>query len=131
MKSLSILSFALFCIGAQAATSVLPNNATYFWAPGQSFRGGIPSRPVSSTVTSIASLQGALNNAPAGTAVVLAAGTYTTGSTISVPANVSLRGAGANSTIITYTGTGSAIWAGVGRAWHPRVNVTAGSTQRF
>jgi hypothetical protein len=110
-------------------TRLLPNTANYFWAPGQSFRGGIPSRPVSSTVTSIASLQGALNNAPAGTAVALAAGTYTTGSTISVPANVSLRGAGANSTTITYTGTGAAIWAGVGEAWHPRVNVTAGSTQ--
>jgi hypothetical protein len=76
-------------------------------------------------------LQSALNNAPAGTAVVLAANNYTTGSTIRVPANVSLRGAGANSTTITYTGTGTAIFASSGAwpIWHPRVNVTAGSTQ--
>jgi hypothetical protein len=80
-------------------------------------------------VTSIDALQTALNSAPANTAVVLAAGSYTTGSTITVPAKVSLRGMGANSTIITYTGTGAAIWAGVGSSWKPRVNVTAGSTQ--
>ena len=121
--------FSETSLAGRHPTGLLPNNAKYFWAPGQSFRGGIPRRPVSSTVTSIASLQSALDNAPAGTAVVLAAGTYTTGSTITVPTNVSLRGAGANSTTITYTGIGPAIWAGVGEVWHPRVNVTAGSTQ--
>src|SRR5260370_42129055 len=56
MKSLSILSFGLFCIGAQAETSVLnstgnlviPSGRTAQWAPGLEFRGGIPNRPTGS-----------------------------------------------------------------------------------
>src|SRR5260221_14767124 len=54
MKSLSILSFGLFCIGAQAETSVLkstgnlviPSGRTAQGAPGLEFRGGIPKRTV-------------------------------------------------------------------------------------
>src|ERR1700736_6313101 len=48
MKSLSILSFGLFCIGAQAETSVIPSGRTAQWAPGLEFRGGIPNRPTGS-----------------------------------------------------------------------------------
>jgi hypothetical protein len=123
----------LICCLGSAQAGLLPNNASYSWAPGQSFRGGIPNRPVSATVTSITSLQSALNNAPAGTSVVLAAGSYTTSTTITIPANVSLRGANSldpTATTITYSAsTGSAISAGAGQAWHSRVTVTDGATQ--
>ncbi len=135
MKSLSILSFGLFCIGAQAETSVLnstgnlviPSGRTAQWAPGLEFRGGIPNRPTGSGTifnahttygadnTGVAdattAIQNALNAAGAaasaanGCVVYLPTGTYLVSNTLFLKSNVSLRGDGPTLSIIHYTGT--------------------------
>src|SRR5260221_5047605 len=135
MKSLSILSFALFCIGAQAPTSVpnstrnhvIPSGTTAQWAPGLEFRGGIPNRPTGSGTifnahttygadnTGVAdattAIQNALNAAGAaasaanGCVVYLPTGTYLVSNTLFLKSNVSLRGDGPTLSIIHYTGT--------------------------
>src|SRR5260221_14720558 len=135
MKSLSILSFALFCIGAQAPTSVpnstrnhvIPSGTTAQWAPGLEFRGGIPNRPTGSgtifnahttygadntgVTDATTAIQNALNAAGAaasaanGCVVYLPAGTYLVSNTLNLKSNVSLRGDGSTLSVIHYTGT--------------------------
>jgi hypothetical protein len=135
MKSLSILSFGLFCIGAQAETSVLnstrnlviPSGRTAQWAPGLEFRGGIPNRPTGSGTifnahttygadnTGVAdattAIQNALNAAGAaasaanGCVVYLPTGTYLVSNTLLLKSYTSLRGDGPTLSIIHYTGT--------------------------
>jgi hypothetical protein len=137
MKSLSILSLALFSIGAQAQTSVpnstrdlvIPSGTTVQWAPGLEFRGGIPSRPTGSGAIfnahttygadntggsdATAAIQNAINAAGAaassanGCVAYLPTGTYLVSNTLILPSNVSLRGEGPTLSIIHYTGTSS------------------------
>jgi Pectate lyase superfamily protein len=113
MKSLSILSFGLFCIGAQAETSVLsatgnlviPSGRTAQWAPGLEFRGGIPKRTVLINVNlapynakgdgvtdDTKAIQAALDAAKANEAVYLPASTYLISSTLNISRpNISIR----------------------------------------
>jgi hypothetical protein len=137
MKYLSILSLALFCIGAQAETSVpnstrhlvIPSGTTAQWAPGLEFRGGIPNRPTGSgtifnahttygadntgVTDATAAIQNALNAAGAaasaanGCVAYLPTGTYLVSNTLTLKSNVTIRGDGPDSTIIHYTGTGT------------------------
>src|SRR6266436_5711576 len=119
MKSLSILSFGLFCIGAQAETSVLsnlviPSGRTAQWAPGLEFRGGIPKRTVLINVKlapynakgdgvtdDTKAIQAALNAANPNEVVYLPASTYLISSTLNISRpNISIRGDGPTSTII-------------------------------
>jgi hypothetical protein len=65
-------------------------------------------------------LKAAISACPEGQVVQLAAGTYTTSSTITITKGVVLRGAGSNGaaaggTSIVRTGGGSVIWIGVGQ----------------
>jgi hypothetical protein len=61
------------------------------------------------TVTA-ASIQAALNSAPSNTIVRIPAGSFTLSSGIALVSNVTLRGAGANLTVLTFTGTSSFYW---------------------
>ena len=77
--------------------------------------GGIPPRATVcirlTANATVAMIDAALAACPAGQAVVLEAGTYTIAGTIRVPSNVTLRGAGADRTILNATGSGEAVIA--------------------
>ncbi|KAA6457878.1 hypothetical protein DYQ86_21150 [Acidobacteria bacterium AB60] len=82
----------------------------------------------------MATINAALAACPKGEAVVLSAGTYTISGTVHIPANVTLRGVGADKTILNATGTGEApVQLGSGSVvFVPRTitsGATAGSTQ--
>ena len=88
---------------------VLPPDRATTWRPGVTYAGGIPTR---STVcanvpagASAAAVQTAVDNCPAGQVVQLAAGTYTWngGTFVTIDKGVTVRGAGANSTLIRKT----------------------------
>jgi hypothetical protein len=115
----------------------LPTNALYNWVPGISFRGGIPTRPSGSgTTINVAAggnIQSALNSAKAGSVVLLAAGTYSLSSTLTMTTNnVTLMGAGPSSTIIQFSGADSDIIdIGNTSSWSSSVScsgVTQGAT---
>jgi hypothetical protein len=80
--------------------------------------GPLPSRPacvttqcntVASGTVTTSSLNAAISSAPAGTAVVIPAGTFSIsgGITFSGKSNVTVRGQGSNSTFLTFTGSSS------------------------
>src|SRR5260370_7356905 len=133
MKSLSILSFGLFCIGAQAETSVLnstgnlviPSGRTAQWVAGLEFRGGIPNCPTGSgtifnahttygadntgVTDATTAIQNALNAAGAaasaanGCVVYLPTGTYLVINTLALKSNVFFRVNGPVLSIFPYT----------------------------
>jgi hypothetical protein len=115
-----------------------------FLLPGQGIDwssvgvGTIPARTTACAQlnqgASLATINAALASCHSGEAVVLAAGTYTIPGTLHVPSNVTLRGAGADKTILNATGSGEApLLLGSGSvAFLPRVlssGASAGSTQ--
>lgn len=61
--------------------------------------------------SSVDKINAALTACPAGQTVLLEAGTYDIAGTIRVPSNVTLRGAGADQTILNATGSGEAVIA--------------------
>jgi hypothetical protein len=117
------------------ATFLLPGQAIDWSSTGV---GIIPARTVlcaqlTPTATT-ATINAALTSCPSGQSVSLAAGTYTISSTVHVPSNVTLRGAGADKTILNATGSGEAVvLLGSGSvALSPRVitgGAATGSTQ--
>jgi hypothetical protein len=111
-KSLAVsLMFLCFTANAQAQqTVVAPSRSTDWSRAGVS--GGIPSRPtICQTLNpgaTAAQIRTALNACPEGQTVFLSAGTYSIGAlSINAKNNVTLRGAGANLTILNFTGTTS------------------------
>ncbi len=103
--------------GGAATNSILPsaNNASANWKmAGMQSVGGIPNRttvcatvnPIGGGSNDTTNIQNAINACAAGDFVSLAAGTFTIseGSYILISTGVSLRGAGAGSTILTRTG---------------------------
>ena len=100
--------------------------------------GGIPARPViCANLTPSATLDQinrALASCPRGQTVYLAAGTYSIAGNINVPSEVTLRGAGANLTILNATGRGGGNVINLGTAsvsYSPlsiKNGATAGST---
>jgi hypothetical protein len=76
--------------------------------------GGIPTRTtLCSSLTSSASattIQNALNACPSGQVVFLAAGNYSLGHGLTIPSNVTLRGAGGGQTNLTFTGSSTYYW---------------------
>ena len=115
-----------------------------FLLPGQGIDwssagvGTIPARTVAcaqlNAGASLATINADLASCPSGEAVVLAAGTYTISGTLHVPSNVTLRGAGADKTILNATGSGEApVLLGSGSVpYVPRVisgGASSGSTQ--
>jgi len=74
----------------------------------------------------LAQINSALTSCPSGQSVKLAAGTYTIPGTINVPSNVTLRGAGADQTILKATGTssGAVIQMGSGGVNYSPINIS-------
>jgi hypothetical protein len=77
----------------------------------------------------LAEINAALAACPAGQTVSLAAGTYAIPGTIVVPSNVTLRGAGADRTILNATGRvqGNVVSLGFGSVPFRPVNITSGA----
>jgi hypothetical protein len=130
---LTTMLFAFsFCGQAQQWTSILSSSQAINWS--NSGVGGIPARATncasltsSATVTQINS---ALASCTSGETVYLAAGTYSITGTINVPSNVTLRGAGANLTILNATGTngGNVVSLGSGSVSYNPISITGGAT---
>lgn len=123
---------------------VLSQSWKPFLAPSQAIdwpaagAGDIPARPVlCATLTptaTLARINAALRSCASGQTVYLQAGTYAISGAIQVPSNVTLRGAGADRTILNATGSGEAVIAlGSGSvAYRPRVirgGASGGSSQ--
>ena len=97
--------------------------------------GGIPARTTNCAVlTSSATLvqiNSALASCPSGETVYLAAGTYSITGSISIPSNVTLRGAGASQTILNAKGTsgGNVVNLGTGGPPYgpPTIDITGGA----
>lgn len=96
---------------AQSGKTLLPADRAIDWT--QAGAGAIPARPdACATLTppaSDAEINAALAACGPGKAVVLGAGTYTIHGTIQVPSHVTLRGAGADRTILDARGAGLAV----------------------
>jgi hypothetical protein len=96
--------------------------------------GGIPARNTRCAIlfppASLTQINAALESCPGGDAVYLAAGTYSIAGTIAVPSNVTLRGAGANLTILDATGSngGNVISLGSGSVSYSPVAIVSGAT---
>jgi hypothetical protein len=124
------------CCGAQAWKPLLATERGIDWS--QAGVGIIPARTVRcATLKPAATLEqvnAALAVCPAGQTVFLEPGTYAVNGTVRVPSNVTLRGAGADQTILTSTGSGEAVIAmgSGGVPFRPRViksGAAQGSTQ--
>jgi len=96
--------------------------------------GAIPARAtlcanLTPTVT-LAQINAALQSCPSGQTVFLSAGTYRIPGTISIPSNVTLRGAGADQTILNATGTGGGytVHLGSGSVQYNPITIVSGAT---
>lgn len=107
--------------GSFPGSTATPNAYAIDWS--QVGVGGIPARATAcSTIAASAcsngasdctsTIQTALNACISGETVLLGAGTFLTNSHLSVPSNVTLRGAGANQTIINAMGSGGGVITG-------------------
>jgi hypothetical protein len=116
---------------AQQWSSVLNSGQAINWS--NSGVGGIPPRTTNcASLTSsatVSQINTALAACPSGQTVYLAAGTYAISGSITIPSNVTLRGAGANSTVLNATGGGgNVINLGTGSASYNPLNITGGAT---
>ena len=117
---------------AQSWSSILSATQAINWS--NSGVGGIPARTTNcASLTSSATasqINSALASCPSGQTVALAAGTYNISGTIQVPSNVTLRGAGANQTILNASGGGGGyvVALGSGGPGYNPVNITGGAT---
>ena len=128
---LMLLAFSLPS-QAQLWAPILSPSRAIDWS--NSGVGSIPARTVNcASLTSsatLAQINSALASCPSGKTVYLAAGTYSIPGTINIPSNVTLRGAGANLTILNATGTsgGNVISMGTGWVSYNPVNIVSGAT---
>ena len=126
------MAFSLYGHAQQPWAPILNSSQAIPWS--NSGVGGIPARATNcATLTSsatVAQINSALAACPSGNTVYLAAGTYTIAGTISVPSNVTLRGAGANLTILNATGRGggNVVSLGSGSVSYRPVSITSGAT---
>lgn len=112
MKHRLLFLLILFSISAQAQTSagILDPSRAIDWSKA-GIVGGIPSgswAQCGSTIpagSSAATIQNTINNCPANHYVLLGAGTFNLSTGLNMKSNVVLRGAGANQTFLTFTGT--------------------------
>ena len=117
---------------AQVWSPILNSSQAIDWSnPGV---GSIPARPTNcaslTPSASLSQINSALASCPSGETVYLTAGTYSILGTINVPSNVTLRGAGANLTILNAVGTGggNVINLGAGSVRYAPVQITGGAT---
>jgi len=127
----SLLVFVTFSASqAQSWSHILDSGRAVDWS--NAGVGAIPARPINcATLTSSATvteINAALHTCPAGETVWLAAGAYTIAGTINIPSNVTLRGAGADLTILNATGSGNAvIQMGTGAASFSPLSIVSGA----
>jgi hypothetical protein len=116
---------------AQLWGSILGSGQAIDWS--NAGVGGIPARNTRCAIifppATFTEINSALASCPGGDAVYLSAGTYSITGTISVPSNVTLRGAGANLTILNATGSngGDVISLGSGSVSYNPVEITSGT----
>ena len=135
---LSTIAMAVWCAAGvgQSWKPLLPADRGIDWS--HAGVGTIPERPsacatLSAPATEV-EIDAALAACASGKAVILRAGTYTIHGTIHVPSNVTLRGAGADQTILDARGAGQAVVQLGARtvAFQPRViagGADSGSTR--
>jgi hypothetical protein len=123
IKSLTILaalSMAVAFTACDLQAQIIPSDRRITWEGNVGIPGGVPNRTtVSATLNSAAygngttdatnAIQTALNNCPADQAVLLSAGTFRINTSLRIPDNVTLRGAGPSQTILDSRGTGTAV----------------------
>src|SRR5262245_50198812 len=117
MRRKLLFPLYVFCIAgslsAQPWSGIIDSRRAVDWSTA-GVTGGIPNRTtICSTLSpgvSSAQINSALASCPAGQVVLLNAGTYNLSSGINLKSNVTLRGAGANRTILNFTGTSSYYW---------------------
>jgi hypothetical protein len=117
---------------AQLWAPVLKPSQAIDWSA--SGAGGIPARAtICARLTPAATLpqiNAALASCPRGEAVYLSAGTYSVPGTVRIPSNVTLRGAGADQTVLNATGVGGGfvVSLGSGSVSYRPVVVTGGAS---
>jgi hypothetical protein len=132
-----LIPFSLFVFllhgQAQLWAPILGPSQAIDWT--KSGVGGIPARSTNCAVltssATVALINSALASCHSGQTVYLSAGTYSISGSISIPSNVTLRGAGADQTILNATGTsGNVINLGTGSPAYslPTISVTGGAT---
>ncbi len=128
-----VASFVLFSLTSQAQlwSPILTNSQAIDWTnPGV---GGIPARTTNcvslTSSATLSAINAALSKCASGQTVYLAAGTYSISGTIHIPSNVTLRGAGADQTILNSTGTGggAVVALGSGSPMYAPVNISSGA----
>src|SRR6266478_171916 len=111
MRRLLILAMA-FLFPTLASAQLIPTDRLYPWNPGLTAVGGIPNRAAVCATVSLgngvnddsARIQTAINSCPPNGVVQLLAGTYVVNNPIALSnQNITLRGAGAGSTILRKT----------------------------
>jgi hypothetical protein len=131
--AISVLLF-VFSLYAQAQlwSPVLKGSQAVDWST--SGVGGIPARATNcanlTSSATLAQINSALASCPSGQTVSLGAGTYSITGTINIPSNVTLRGAGANLTILNATGGGggNVVTLGSGSVPYNPVSITSGAS---
>lgn len=125
-----ILLLAVFALHISAQTNAKARGVVD-WS--QSGVGRIPPRTQIcanlNAPAGVGQINAALAACPSGQTVYLAPGTYAITGTVRIPSNVTLRGAGADRTILNATGTsGDVISMGSGSVAYRPVRITAGAT---
>jgi hypothetical protein len=131
-----LLLFLPACGASQQWQPLLANGRGIDWSAAGA--GAIPARAVHCAdlppSATLAQINAALAACPAGQSVYLEPGSYNIAGTIHLPSNVTLRGAGADQTVLNATGSGEAVVAlgSGGVPFRPRVihpAPSAGATQ--
>jgi parallel beta-helix repeat protein len=93
--------FVLTVLVESGFCEIIPSSRVATWQGNVGVEGGIANRTtIYQTLNPGGNIQAALNSCPSGQVVYLNAGTYTITSTLTIPTNVTLRGAGIDSTIL-------------------------------
>src|SRR5579864_3109364 len=100
-------------LNAQPWSGIIAPSRAIDWSTA-GVTGGIPNRTtICASLTSTASattIQSALNTCPSGQVVSLAAGNYSLSHGLTIPSNVTLRGAGGGQTNLTFSGSSMYYW---------------------
>jgi hypothetical protein len=127
-----LLSLGTLLLPAQSWKPLLNSGQAVDWS--QSGVGGIPERTklcaTLPAAASLAQINAALASCPSGQTVYLSEGRYSLAGTIHVPSNVTLRGAGADRTVLDAAGKGVryAVSLGSGSIAYIPVRITGGAT---
>lgn len=125
----------------QAWSGIIPSNRAVNWS-NAGIPSGIPNRTAVCTTLNASSygngssdatgaIQNALNSCGSGQVVSLSSGTFLINGNIKIPSNVTLRGAGANQTILNSrvsSGAPITVGNGNGPSWSSSVSITGGTS---